>query len=270
MAVTEQLGQRAIEAPARAGLGEQALVLVVLVVYAGAPLLPVEAVWWIVGALGASTAIAFGVRAWSATHAALFAFLHYGISATPVAWPLSLVVILVAYGALVALVPSLRASCGWLRRGTIDRRLWGMIAAYVVVSATALVVWRYTTSEDIGAFRSLVPPSVPRWSIWPGIIVVAMLNASFEEAIWRGAIFQSLEATVGRGWRAWALQGIGFGVWHFRGFPRGWVGVGLATIFALMMGMLRMRGRGMLAPWIAHVFADVTIFTMIAAMVLDA
>src|SRR5262249_16711316 len=98
----------------------------------------------------------------------------------------------------------------------------------------------------------------------------AMLNASFEEAIWRGAVFQSLEAAVGRGWLAWALQGIGFGLWHFRGFPSGWVGVGLATIFALMMGMLRMQGRGMLAPWVAHVFADATIFTMVAAMVVYA
>jgi membrane protease YdiL (CAAX protease family) len=268
MIVTDHWAARSIEAPARAGLIERALVLFVLTVYAGGGLLPTQAAWWLVGALGAATAMAFAVRGWFAAHAALFTFLDYAISRTPVPWPLSLVVVLVAYGALVATVPSLRSSCGWFRRGGIDRRLWMMIAAYIVVSATALVVWRYTTSEDVGAFRRFVPAGVPRWSIWPGIVLFAMLNATFEEAIWRGAVFQSLEATVGRGWWAWALQAIGFGVWHFRGFPRGWVGVGLATIFALMMGMLRMRGRGMLAPWVAHVFADVTIYTLVAAMVL--
>ena len=42
----------------------------------------------------------------------------------------------------------------------------------------------------------------------------------------------------------------------------------LATIFALMMGELRARSRGMLAPFVAHVFADVTIFLLVAAMVL--
>jgi membrane protease YdiL (CAAX protease family) len=107
------------------------------------------------------------------------------------------------------------------------------------------------------------------WTIPFGIIAFAALNAAFEEIIWRGVVMDALEAAVGRGWCAWLLQGIGFGVWHYAGFPSGWVGVGLATIFALMMGMLRMRGRGMLAPWIAHVFADVTIFILVAAMVIS-
>jgi membrane protease YdiL (CAAX protease family) len=260
----------AIQAPARAGLVERGLAVVVVVVYAARAILPSETAWWLLGVLGAAMAIAFAARAWFAVHAALITFLHGAIVAIPVPWPLSSIVVLVAYGALVATVPQLRASCGWLRRGSIDRRLWMMIAAFILVSATALVVWRYTTSEDVGAFRRFIPAGVPRWSIWPGIVLFAMLNATFEEAIWRGAIFQSLEAAVGRGWVAWALQGIGFGVWHFQGFPHGWVGVGLATIFALMMGMLRMRGGGMLAPWVAHVFADVTIYTMVAAMVLYA
>jgi membrane protease YdiL (CAAX protease family) len=266
MLATELPASPLNQSPARAGLLERALALFVLLVYSSGALLPATA--GLVVALGLATAVAFAARAWTAAHAALVCFLHYTVFRTPISWPLSLAVVLVAYGALVATLPPLRASCLWLRRGAIDRRTWAMIAAFVVASATALVVWRYTTSEDVRAFRVFVPAGVPTWSIWPGIVLFAMLNASFEETIWRGAIFQSLEATFGRGWIAWALQGIGFGVWHFRGFPRGWVGVGLATIFALMMGMLRMRSRGMLAPWIAHVFADVTIFVMIAAMVL--
>jgi hypothetical protein len=36
----------------------------------------------------------------------------------------------------------------------------------------------------------------------------------------------------------------------------------LDAIFAWMMGALRMPSRGMLAPWIARVLADVTLFVL--------
>ena len=81
---------------------------------------------------------------------------------------------------------------------------------------------------------------------------------------------QSLESSFGRGAFVCVLQAVGFGVGHYRGFPSGVVGSALAFVFALMMGALRMRGRGMFAPWLAHVCADTTIFVMIAAMALGA
>ena len=101
-----------------------------------------------------------------------------------------------------------------------------------------------------------------------GIVLFAMLNAALEETIWRGVVMQSFESTFGRGAFVCVLQAVGFGVWHFRGFPSGVIGSVLAGIFALMMGILRMRGRGMLAPFLAHVCADTTIFVLVAAMVL--
>jgi membrane protease YdiL (CAAX protease family) len=74
---------------------------------------------------------------------------------------------------------------------------------------------------------------------------------------------QATDATFGPGWVSIAVQALGFGVWHFYGFPGGVVGVGLATIFAAMMGVLRRRSRGMLVPWLAHTCADATIITII-------
>ena len=50
-----------------------------------------------------------------------------------------------------------------------------------------------------------------------------------------------------------------FGALHVRGFPRGWAGVGLATIYGVMTGGIRRRSGGMLAPWVAHVFTDIVI-----------
>jgi membrane protease YdiL (CAAX protease family) len=101
-----------------------------------------------------------------------------------------------------------------------------------------------------------------------GIVVFAAQNAVFEEVIWRGAVMQSLESAFGRGAFVCVLQAAGFGVWHFRGFPSGVIGSALAGIFALMMGILRMRGRGMLAPFVAHLCADTTIYVMVAIMAL--
>jgi membrane protease YdiL (CAAX protease family) len=69
----------------------------------------------------------------------------------------------------------------------------------------------------------------------------------------------ALDSTLGAGFAALLLQAFAFGAIHIRGFPRGWLGVGLACIFGLFMGVIRRRGGGMFAPWIAHVFTDVVI-----------
>ena len=37
------------------------------------------------------------------------------------------------------------------------------------------------------------------------------------------------------------------------------LGIGLACIYGLLMGVIRRRAGGMFAPWIAHVFTDVVI-----------
>jgi hypothetical protein len=52
---------------------------------------------------------------------------------------------------------------------------------------------------------------------------------------------------------------------HLHGFPRGWSGVALASVYGLMMGALRQRARGLLAPWVAHLFADLAIVVIRAA-----
>jgi hypothetical protein len=41
--------------------------------------------------------------------------------------------------------------------------------------------------------------------------------------------------------------------------------VGLASIYGLMMGIVRRQARGMLGPWMAHVMADVTIGAILLA-----
>jgi membrane protease YdiL (CAAX protease family) len=69
----------------------------------------------------------------------------------------------------------------------------------------------------------------------------------------------ALDTSLGPGFAALVLQALAFGAIHIRGFPRGWLGVGLACIYGLLMGVIRRRAGGMFAPWIAHVFTDVVI-----------
>jgi membrane protease YdiL (CAAX protease family) len=262
-----------IEPPPRADRAGSAAVLTILTAYAATGPLPQPDQVMVVVVLIVATLAAIAVRCPYAVHAGVLTIVYLVVlssSRIAVLWPLPLVIILGVYGAVARSVPWLRESSGWLKRGHIDRTSWAMMGGFVAASATALVVWRYWTSTDMAIFRPYVPnvPNVPI-ALWPiGLVAIAALNAAFEEIIWRGVLLYAVESAVGPGWIAWLLQGIGFGIWHYQGFPHGWVGVGLATIFALMMGALRIRSKGMLAPFIAHVFADVTIFTLVAAMVL--
>jgi len=64
------------------------------------------------------------------------------------------------------------------------------------------------------------------------------------------------------------LQAIAFSALHLQGgFPRGVVGVGLAFVYGLLLGALRRRAGGLLAPWVAHVFTDLAIAGIMLALV---
>ncbi len=39
------------------------------------------------------------------------------------------------------------------------------------------------------------------------------------------------------------------------------------TIYGFMMGIIRWRSGGIFWPWVARVFADIVIFTLVAAMI---
>jgi membrane protease YdiL (CAAX protease family) len=56
------------------------------------------------------------------------------------------------------------------------------------------------------------------------------------------------------------LQVLLFGLWHYRGFPGGLIGVILVFVWGIFLGIIRLRTSGMLFPFLAHFYADVTIF----------
>lgn len=220
--------------------------------------------------LAAVALTAVALRLGVVAHAAGLAALYVGAYCLPVigdAWPAPLAVLLAAHGLTLAAFPGARRSASFWRRGAIDRRTVSWMLAFSSAAAIALVLWRFTAAVDLGRYRVFVPASAPTWLVFAGILPYAALNAAFEEYVWRGVLWEAIErATDTR--LALALTALSFGLAHYRGFPSGLVGVGLATIYGTMMGLVRRRSCGLLAPWIAHIVADVVIYTMVAAMVL--
>ncbi|XYH94128.1 CPBP family intramembrane glutamic endopeptidase [Sorangium sp. So ce1128] len=200
----------------------------------------------------------------AALHAPLLAVLTLAPAAAGLVppWPIPLVAPLVVYALLARAVPALRSSAPRPRRGAFGPLVLGWVAAIVLVSGLALVLWVRLMRPDLSQIRALMPPvSLPLLLL--GGLGFALFNAFLEEAVFRLVFLESLDAVTTSGWTAVLVQAAAFGLLHLNGFPSGAVGVALAAIYAVMLGLLRRRAGGLLAPYVAHVAADLTIFTLL-------
>jgi membrane protease YdiL (CAAX protease family) len=160
----------------------------------------------------------------------------------------------------------LRGSAAWIKRGRLDTDVWLLVGGSAVIAAVALGAWYSIFKPDLTDIVEAYVPAAPVSLLILGGVLFSMLNAAIEEGAYRGVIQNGLEATLGVGTAALCLQAAAFGAVHMRsGFPRGWIGVGLASVYGLMMGVIRRRSDGMLGPWIAHVLTDVVIVSIILA-----
>jgi membrane protease YdiL (CAAX protease family) len=148
-------------------------------------------------------------------------------------------------------------SLPFLRPGVVDRKALGLILASAMVSGLALVVWFAIARPDYAATRATLFPPLPTPLLLIGIVLFSAVNGALEEVAYRGVLLDALDAALGAGAIAVVIQAIAFGALHFGGFPRGAAGVALAAIYGLMMGTIRRTTRGLLAPWLAHILADV-------------
>jgi membrane protease YdiL (CAAX protease family) len=107
---------------------------------------------------------------------------------------------------------------------------------------------------------------MPPWLLPLTAVVFALVNSAVEEAIFRGILLQALDSAVGAGIISLVIQAGLFGWLHYSevGFPKGFLGVAMASVYGLFLGYLRYRSRGMLAPWLAHVGTDMAVFAMVA------
>jgi hypothetical protein len=166
---------------------------------------------------------------------------------------------LLCYAAIVRGVPWLRGSATWARWGSFDATVCSLCTGAWLLAAVALLSWYLLLRPNIADIVKLYVPALPLGVLITGGLIFSMVNAAVEEGAYRGVFLHALDSTIGPGFAALLLQALAFGAIHIRGFPRGWLGVGLACIYGLLMGLIRRRAGGMFAPWIAHVFTDVVI-----------
>ncbi len=184
-------------------------------------------------------------------------------------WPYALLVPLLCYGIVVLGIPQLRRSLLWLRPGNVDREIVLAAAAVSVISGLALLIWYYALKPDVAVqLRNM--PGMPVWLFPFAGMAFAVGNAAMEEFAFRGVVMQSLDSTFGPSSVSVVVQALLFGAMHFlQGFPKGGWGLAMAVVYGIMLGWIRRRSRGMLAPWAAHVCADLVIFTVLSGIVLN-
>jgi membrane protease YdiL (CAAX protease family) len=190
-------------------------------------------------------------------------------AALPRLWPrlLSLAIGLAAGLLATRWVPALGAAAGWLRRGSFGPDVRWLVLATVPGVAVVLVGWVAVVGEaglaEGTRLAMQTVHGVPLWILVPVGLAFSGLNAAAEEAFFRGVFMEALLATVGTA-PALLLQAAAYGMLHAAGFPSGWLGVALASAYGLLLGSIRLRAEGLLAPWLAHVAADLTIVALVA------
>jgi uncharacterized protein len=139
-----------------------------------------------------------------------------------------------------------------------------VVATLVVggITPLALCAWLWIAQPDLGDVLEGYVPDVP-WSLLvAGAVAFVVVNAVLEEWIWRGVLQARLASVFGMG-PAIALQAASFGLQHAHGVPRGVLGVAMVCVWGLMLGWLRHRSGGLLAPVLAHAVADATIAVIV-------
>jgi membrane protease YdiL (CAAX protease family) len=190
--------------------------------------------------------------------------------AAPKLWPglLPWLAALGIYLVVLQVSPALRATADWAHRGSLDPGVRWLVLAVIPVAATGLVLWAAAVGEtglSEGARLAIrQTQGVPLWIVVPAGLLFSCLNAAVEEAFYRGVIMHALLGTVGT-MAALVLQAATFGLLHTEGIPSGPAGVTLTAGYGLVLGVIRLKAHGLLAPWLAHVLADLTIVALVAS-----
>ncbi len=145
------------------------------------------------------------------------------------------------------------------RKNLILSVLLGLLSAFGVL----LWYWLDRPTSDEIIFRI---PSLPLFVLIPGVIFISALNAFAEELIFRGLAFDALAKDPKHERTANIGQAFAFGLFHFKGFPFGFAGSILAFVFGYLMGLLRLKSKGLLLPWIAHFTADLLIMVILLSL----
>lgn len=178
-------------------------------------------------------------------------------------WPAPLLLGLAVAGA-VARARRDADAFGWLRRGSFGPAIVGWTVLTAAASGAALLLW-WAILRPSFAERVVFPP-LPVALTVALALAWSVLNAFAEECVFRGALLEALGAGTRNLAAALIVQALAFGGMHFRGVPGGAIGVALAGAYGWMLGAIRLRAGGLLAPIVAHVAADVVVMAIMLVL----
>jgi membrane protease YdiL (CAAX protease family) len=184
----------------------------------------------------------------------------------PRGFPFTSLVPLVIFVGVVRFTRLRRTVFRWLGGGRIERSLIPFLCLIVVLAAVGQFAWFRLSDPDLNLFREMIPKGHFGLVVSAGL-AFALINAVVEEAIYRGVIQGALESAFGLTWFPLIVQALVFGYAHFEGIPSGWSGVLLATSYGFVLGIMKRRNGGMMAPILVHFFADLVIFGILVGFI---
>ena len=151
-------------------------------------------------------------------------------------------------------------------KGTWDfgftKNQWLSLISITVLSVTVLSIYFLYHPEVSKAFPL---PKMPKYLIPFAILLIAIINGLREEFLFR-FIFQRCLAWKLHFGCAVFIQALAFGWTHFEfGFPRGYLGVFLATLFGICIGFQYHYYRSFTLTWLTHSLVDFIMFAIILA-----
>jgi membrane protease YdiL (CAAX protease family) len=144
-------------------------------------------------------------------------------------------------------------SMGFTRRNLGPGLLWGAGGGLLLM----VVIW-YTTEHRLAPFFGL--------QLIVGIPVWLLIMSPFQEFFFRGWLQPRFENALGL-WPGLVATSISFAVWHLcPAFEQAQIvpimslyGMVFTTVMGLIFGYTFCRTRNIMAPWLAHVLAGLTL-----------
>jgi uncharacterized protein len=203
--------------------------------------------------------------AWPSIHCAIYfiAWLLVSLFLPTLQWPWHLLLPLAIYGCLAAFIPILRRTITWPSAGRVDGV--GLIPAVSlsVLTAAVLIAFQALVHPDVTGLCAALPVDAFGSVVLAGACF-SIGNAIMEELIFRWLLYEAVAAEWGS---SLAIVGtaVCFGVGHIHGYPPGPIGVILAGLYGVFLGLLRWRSGGLCLAIGCHATADATIFGILAS-----
>jgi len=221
---------------------------------------------WLTIACLAGIALYFNRRNFALFGPSLFFLLVYLTGMFPFTnLGLFFIIPLALYLILILIFKPLREKTGWLKVGHFDRTTVILGVVVIIISSTALLVWTAGAKPQLNDILNMIPLQSPGTLLLIGL-AFAVFNSIVEESIYRGILWDGLSELFRPLIVINLIQAVIFGIAHIQGFPRGAVGMVLAFVYGVLLGFVRRRSKGLLAPILIHMAADMTVFLILLGM----